>query len=226
MWRTRLALLFIAIWLTGCATTRLIDSDVRSVSTFKSAPVAGYKFERTLLQLAPDQIQNQQALEAMAEAALAKVGVKRDEAHPGYSVLVTAKVRREWRVGNADPLGLGNIQIGVGIGVGAMRSRGGWGGNIGIGGMGFPRRDVLFYNREVSLTMRDLSTHQVVYETSALNEGLWADDNNILPILFEAAVSGFPTPPNGPRRVNIELPPNQPKPQPAPEPTPPAPKKI
>lgn len=206
MWRTRLALFFIALALTACSTTRLIDSDVRSVSSFKSAPIAGYKFERTLLQQAPDQVSNQQALEAMAEAALAKVGLKRDETKPGYSIQVSARVRREWRLGQADPLGLGNVHIGGGVGVGfsTVRWRGGWGGSIGLG---YPRRDVLFYTRDVSLIMRDLSTNQVVYETSAVNDGLWADDNNILPILFEAAVSGFPTPPDGPRRVNIELPP-------------------
>ena len=204
MWWTRLALFFIAILLTGCSTTRLIDSDVRSVSSFKSAPIAGYKFERTPLQQAPDQVANQQALEAMAEAALAKVGLKRDEARPAYSVQISARVRREWRLSSTDPLSMGNIQIGVGFN--NVRMRGGWGGGFGIG-MGYPRRDVLFYNREVSLMMRDLSTNQVVYETSAVNDGVWADDNNILPILFEAAVSGFPTPPSGPRRVNIELPP-------------------
>ena len=66
---------------------------------------------------------------------------------------------------------------------------------------------VRLYIREVSLMMRDLSTNQVVYETSASNESLCADDNNILPILFEAAVSGLPTPPIGLRRVNIKLPP-------------------
>ena len=204
MWWTRIALFFIAIWLAGCSTTRLIDSDVRSVSSFKSAPIAGYKFERTPLQQAPDQVANQQALEAMAEAALDKVGLKRDEARPAYSVQISARVRREWRLSSTDPLSMGNIQIGVGFN--NVRMRGGWGGGFGIG-MGYPRRDVLFYNREVSLMMRDLSTNQVVYETSAVNDGVWADDNNILPILFEAAVSGFPTPPSGPRRVNIELPP-------------------
>ena len=207
MWWTRIALLFIAICLTGCSTTRLIDSDVRSLSGFKSSPISGYKFERTLLQQAPDQIANQQAIEAMAEAALAKVGVRRDDPRPGYSVQVSARVRQDWRVSAADPVGLGGLQIGLGIGVGAIRTRGNWGGNIGIGGFGFPMHQVRLYIREVSLMMRDLSTNQVVYETSASNESLWADDNNILPILFEAAVSGFPTPPIGLRRVNIELPP-------------------
>jgi hypothetical protein len=222
MWCTRIALLLIAVFLTACSTTRLVDSDVRSVSSFKAVPVAGYKFERTPLQQAPDQASNQQALESMAEAALAKVGVKRDEARPGYSVQVTARVRREWRLGNADPfnpLTLGAVQIGVGFA--NVRMRGGFSGGFG---MSFPRRDVLFYNREVSLLMRDLSTNQVVYETSAINDGVWADDNNILPILFEAAVSGFPTPPVGVRRVNIDLPPAPPTP-PTPS-TPPVSKKI
>lgn len=210
MWQARIALIFIAIWLTGCSTTRLIDSDVKSMSSFKSVPVSGYKFERTPLQQAPDQVTNQAALESMAQAALAKVGVNRDDVRPGYSVQISARVRREWRLASAEAYPLGNIQLGVGISNVRMHGAwgGGWGGSIG---MGFPRRDVLFYVREVTVMMRDLSTQQVVYETSASNDSLWADDNNILPILFEAAVSGFPTPPNGVRRVNIELPPSSKK---------------
>ena len=86
MWRTRSALVLIAIWLTSCATTRLIDSDVRSVSTFKSAPVAGYKFERTPLQLAPDQASNQQALEAMAEQMRGLVEGRSSEQSPDRKV--------------------------------------------------------------------------------------------------------------------------------------------
>jgi hypothetical protein len=164
-------------------------------------PVAGYKFERTLLQQSAEQAPNQQAVEAMAEAALNKVGLRRDDAKAGYSMLVTARVRQDWRAPNAWPYGLGRIHIGIGTSVGRVR------GGFGSIGMGFPVNESPSYVREVSLLMRDLSTSQVVFESSAINDGLWSDDNNILPILFEAAVSGFPTPPAGVRRVNITLPP-------------------
>jgi hypothetical protein len=50
-----------------------------------------------------------------------------------------------------------------------------------------------------------LRTQQVVYETSALFEDVWTDDPAVFGVLFDAALSGFPQPPQGPRQVRLPL---------------------
>jgi len=44
-----------------------------------------------------------------------------------------------------------------------------------------------------------------VYETHASNDGPWLDNRTVLPAMFEAAMQGFPNPPPGPRRVDIQV---------------------
>jgi hypothetical protein len=45
----------------------------------------------------------------------------------------------------------------------------------------------------------------VVYETRARNDGPYNVSAAILPVMFQAALQGFPNPPQGERRVNIDL---------------------
>ena len=70
-----LPLLCAALWLTGCASTRLVDSDVQSFSQLAGAPArATYSFERLPSQQA--QGAQQSAVEEQARVALAKVGLR------------------------------------------------------------------------------------------------------------------------------------------------------
>jgi hypothetical protein len=62
-----------------------------------------------------------------------------------------------------------------------------------------------WFQREVSLLMRDLRSAQVVYETHAAQEGSWSDNRRILPAMFDAALSDFPAAPAGVRKITIEL---------------------
>lgn len=191
-----------ALLLSGCAAMNQLGSDVQTQSSLKSLPVAGYRFERLPSQQAPELAQNQSALEAMAQKALALVGLKRDDAKPGYSVLVGARVQRDQRVSMWDDPFYGNR---FNVGFTNVRGRSGIRGGVYFGGGGFyPRYDPTLH-REVSVVMRDLSTGQVVYESQAFNDSLWADSNAVFPLMFEAAVSGFPTPPSGRRMVNINV---------------------
>jgi hypothetical protein len=200
--------------LSGCAAMNQLGSDVQTQSSLKSLPVAGYRFERLPSQQTPELVQNQSTLEAMAQKALALVGFKRDDAKPGYSVLVSARVQRDLRVSMWDDPFYGNR---FNMGFSNVRGRAGMRGGVYFGGGGFyPRYDPTLH-REVSVVMRDLSTGQVVYETQAFNDSLWADSNAVFPLMFEAAVSGFPTPPSGRRMVNINVTPPAP-PLPAPPP--------
>lgn len=187
------AVLACASALAGCASGWLLESDVNSFSSVPAlAPNPTYRFDRLPSQLAMPMQQEQ--LEALADPALFKAGLKRDDAAPRYTVQVGARVQRivsPW----ADPWG-------------------GWGGGgigfyFGSGPFGFsspfPRFDNPYYEREVSVVLRELPSNKVVYETRAKSDGPWTDNTTVLPILFEAALQGFPNPPPGPRRVNVRV---------------------
>lgn len=189
--------------LTGCASMRLIDSDVVSVSAVPpgmSLQGAKYRFERL-----PSQVNNPEAglAEQQAQAALTAVGLVRDDPAASLSVLVgfsgTQYLADPW----GRPLGPGWTPYGS-VSVGSAFGRG-WGSHIGLGvGMRLP--PPTHYRREVSLILRDLKSGQVVYETRASHAGPWNDSEPIFATLFQAALANFPNPPVGPRRVNIELP--------------------
>lgn len=185
--------------LSGCASMRLVDSDVTSVVAVPpgmSLLGAKYRFERL-----PSQVHNPEAglAEQQAQAAMTAVGLVRDDAAASLSVMVGFSGTQY----PADPWGrpiapgwspYGNLAIGAG-----------WGSHIGLGvGMRFP--PPTHYRREVSLIMRDLQSGQVVYETRASHSGPWSDSAPIFGTLFQAAMANFPNPPPGLRRVNIELP--------------------
>lgn len=197
-----LAALALAL-LTGCASMRLIDSDVVSVAAVPpgmSLQGAKYRFERL-----PSQVNNPEAglAEQQAQAAMTAVGLVRDDAGASLSVIVgfsgTQYLADAW----GRPIGPGwtphgSIAIGSGFG-------GGLGSHIGLGvGMRFPPPTQ--YRREVSLILRDLRSGQVVYETRASHAGPWSDSVPLFATLFQAALANFPNPPTGMRRVNIEIP--------------------
>jgi len=143
----------------------------------------------------------QSALEAMADPALFKAGLRRDDTAPRFAVQVTA---REQQVLSpfADPWDYGGWgRWGGGFGF----THRGIGAGVGVGGAMYPRLEQLWFHREVSVVVRDLANQQVVYETHAQNDGPWGDTRTVLPAMFEAAMQGFPNPPAGPRRVDIRI---------------------
>ena len=84
------------------------------------------------------------------------------------------------------------------------------GGGTGGGFVGFSMPLMVYespiYLREVSLVVRDARSHAVLYETWAAHDGIWADARAVVPAMLAAALQGFPVPPAGTRRVNIEIP--------------------
>lgn len=183
---------------TGCASMRLIDSDVVSVSAVPpgmNLQGAKYRFERL-----PSQVHNPEAglAEQQAQAAMAAVGLVRDDAQAQLSVLVgfsgSSYLADPW----GRPLPPGHASLAIGSG---------WGGGSHIGlGMSMRFPPPTHYRRDVSLILRDLKSGQVVYETRATHSGPWSDSVPIFATLFQAAMANFPNPPAGQRRVNIELP--------------------
>lgn len=189
----RLALLTVVFLATGCTSVRLIDSQVNSFAPQVIAAGSSYQFERLPSQLA-DPV-NQARLEKLAEQALGKVGLKRQNGSL-LRVQVTAVQRQENTVN----------QSGVGIGWGL-----GW--VVGHGELSVGSRGTLLpwletqtsYWRQVSLIIRN-AAGAVVFESHASHDGIWADSDAVLAAMLDAALQGFPTPPAGVRRVNIEIP--------------------
>jgi hypothetical protein len=203
MKRAFLALFLIAV-LSGCATRWVVDSDVKSFSSLGGTvpPGASYRFERLPSQQADSE--QQASLETMAAAALAKVGLRRDDERPSYSAQISARVTAglsPW----ADPWFFDG-PWGYGYPGHARGWYGaGWYGGGWYGGAAFTPPANPWYEREVSIVLRETGSNRVVYETRARNDGPYNRSATILPVMFDAALQGFPNPPPGERRVNIEL---------------------
>ena len=185
-----------AFVLAGCASTYILDNHVQSFSQLQGIrqPLS-YRFERSLSQQADPA---QQALEALADPALHRAGLRRDDAAPRFSVQVSARAERTlspWADPYWGPWGWGG---GWGLGYGGRHF------GLGLGGP-WPRADSYWFHREVSVVVRELPSNRVVYETHAVNDGPWLDNRAVLPAMFEAALQGFPNPPLGPRRVDIQV---------------------
>lgn len=183
-----------ALLLAGCATGYLLDNQVQSFSSLPALPAAPtYRFERLPSQQNPQQAQ----LEALADGPLFRAGLRRDDSNPRYAVQVSARVQRVLSP-YADPWDWGGW--GWGWGIGAHHR----GIGIGIGGP-FGRMDQPWFQREVSVIVREIAGNRVVFESRANNDGPGIDNNSVLPAMFDAALNGFPNPPPGPRRVDIHL---------------------
>lgn len=185
----------LAGWLlTGCAAGYLLDNNVQSFSQLTALPAQPtYRFDRLPSQQHPSHVQ----LEAMADAALQRAGLRRDDANPRYSVQVGAQLQRvlspwanPWDYGYGwGAFGVGHHHRGIGLGF----------------GFPFGRMESPWYQREVSVIIRELPANRAVYETHASNAGPWMDNTLVFPAMFQAALQGFPTPPAGPRRVDIQI---------------------
>lgn len=187
------------VLLAGCSTVRLVDSDVTAFSSWKSTPPGPgtpYRFERLPSQQAMGPAQD--ALEQVARTSLAKVGMEFNPAAARYSVQVTAQTLVVERFPYSAYDGFGYGGPGVFLGGGSR------GASVGLS---FPMRfPELWYKRDVTILMRDLGSQQVVFESRALHDGVWSDTAAVLPAMLDSALLGFPQPPAGVRRVNIEIP--------------------
>ena len=201
MWIARAALVLIAILLNACASgPRVVDALVRTHAAQPPGAAvlqgAHYRFERAPAragQPAPERLQ------ALAQAALARVGAVRDDAGARVSVQVDGTINAYWRDPWHEP---SNPRVTLGLGVGhAWR-----GGGIGLG-WGWPMGgdSVPAYASEVSLLMRDLQSGQIVYDTRARHDGPWHDTDAVLAALFVAALEGYPQPAASERRVAVPL---------------------
>jgi hypothetical protein len=179
----------LAGWLLGgCASNYALDNEVQAFSSLSALPAqATYRLERLPSQREPGQAQ----LESMADAALRQAGLSRDDANPRYVVQVGGDIHRilspwsdRWAYGSWG---------------GPLRHHFGYGAELS--GPGEP----YWYRREASVMVRELPSHRVVFETHAVNDTPWVNDQAVFSAMFQAALQGFPNPPPGPRRVAVQV---------------------
>lgn len=195
------ATLGLSLLLGGCASVYLVDNQVQSFAGWggASAPTAPqtYRFERLPSQREGQAAASQDELETLTRAALARVGwtlVEPAGAGAPWTVQVTAGALKLPRAPWEDPWD------GFGAGWGLYGGSGGWGSTL------FMRMDIPYYERQVSLVVRQAATGQVVYETSARHDGRWNNSPELWSAMLDAALRDFPNPPSGARQVNIEVP--------------------
>lgn len=199
--------------LGGCASVFLVDNQVQSFARW-TEPVAPadppitvpqppqtYRFERLPSQRQSPGAEEQDQVEALARDALAQrgwtpaaVGVD-----PPWVVEVSAASLRLPRAPWETPWdkhwsGFGPSPYLVHPNGHVMWSP------------VFLNLETPYYQREVSLVIRQASSGRVVYETRAAHDGRWNSTPALWRAMLDAALQGFPNPPNGPRQVNIEIP--------------------
>ncbi len=209
-----LSLLASALLLGGCAGAIRLENEVRSYADWSagaagetSRPVTGdrYRFERRPSQLQAPSLQ-QEALETLTRQALERVGLRAapeplpaGAAPPRWTVELGARSVRLPYAPWDEPA---RPRFGVNIGIGHVFPHG----SVGFGMPLFPNLTTPYYQREISLVLRDARNARVVYETQASHDGPWADNPTLWAALLDAALQGFPQAPAGPRRVVIEVP--------------------
>lgn len=204
-----LALVGVAMALTGCAATNVV-SQVSSYGPWPEANKPGaYAFERLPSQAV--QAADQARLEAAAEPALLKRGFHRVEQadKADYTVQIDAGVRTEPRVRYEPLLVPYGMHPGYAVPGHPYFWRPGVGGWWGTGGSGLSLSLALeppWVTLEVRLLIRDRRDGRVLYETQAAHDRVGAIDESVLPFVFEAALDGFPHPPRGRRVVTVPLP--------------------
>ncbi len=175
--------------LGGCATTRIIDSEVRSFvgSTVPNTP-ASYRFERLPSQDLQAKAQDQ--LETMAQPLLERVGLRKADTAPQYALQMTATLEA-----------IQNPSYGPAW----RRQR--WMDRDGL--IRFPSMGLMleppWHRYSVSLVLRDIATSQTVFESTAQHVGPWSDYQQLLPAVIRAALSDYPRAQPQPHTVFIEI---------------------
>lgn len=208
--------------LSGCASVFLVDNQVQSFARWgerTGAPAAAgaaipqapqiYRFERLPSQRQGQTSAGQDELENLAAQALAQVGWTRAQPNAAapWTVQVNAGTLRLPRAPWEDPYDGWYGWRGFGPAF-ALPGR-----DYIVTGTGhiiwmpmYPRFETPYYKREVSLVVRHAASGQVVYETRAAHDGRWNSTDKLWSAMLEAALRGFPSPPEGVRQVDIEVP--------------------
>lgn len=187
LWFRRALLVLAVAALTGCSLPRMIDSDVQSfVGNAPALNGVSYRFERLLSQANK---MDQDQVEALAQEALDRIGLQRNDDAPRYLVQVNVAVDTMQNPHYRPP----RPRLVVGAN-GAIYEEWPW--TLSV--------EAPWYRHRAHLLLRDSGTGQLAYETAAVFDGPWRDTLNLLPPMLEAALKDYPLP--GKRRVVVELP--------------------
>lgn len=198
-WISPLLAALVAATLAGCGAPRLVEGQVQSFSTLTAAPApATYRIERLPSQQTPAF----DPIAALADQALARVGLQRDDAAPGLLVQIATESGTTPRYDLHGPYGFYSPGPWGYGGYGPWSGGAGWG-MRGLWSMGPPTP---LYRRVVNVVMRNARTQAIVYETAAVHEDVWVQDPAVYGVLLDAALNGFPVPPAGARVVRLPLP--------------------
>jgi hypothetical protein len=198
-------ILMAAVLATGCATPKSITTDASSFGSWPADREPGtFAFERLPSQEA--QAPAQEKLEAAASAALRRAGFKSAASPAEADVLVVVGTRLT-TIAATDPFYYPwgpRFHYGGFYGRKRYRYRGFHGAFWGYPGY-YPYAAAQIL--EVSLTMRDRKTQQIVHEAGARYDRPWGDPR-LVEALFDAALKGFPAPAKR-RAVTVPLPAGQ-----------------
>lgn len=174
-----------AALLGACASTPPEASVQVFTAPPRIAPGTTYRHERLPSQAAQPY---QASLEAAADAAMSRAGLRRDDAGARLALQLTTRqtqVNSGW--------GWGGPAVGIGLGGGSGGGFGGVGLSFPIGGGGAARAAQL-----VDVQLRDLGTGQVVFQSQA------SGGSDASPAaLAQAALADFPNAPSGARQVAL-----------------------
>ena len=189
----RLVLLCLTLGLGACASTRVIDSEVRSFAgNVAPATPATYRFDRLPSQQSPDTRAQavQERLETLAGVALADVGLTQSDSNPQYLAQISATVEQMARTPVVPSWGLGGF----------------WGLHHPPVGFGMNWAMEPPWSRYVmQIVLREASSKQVVFESAAQHIGPWSDSANILPAVLRAALRDYPNPAPQGTTVRVEV---------------------
>ena len=179
--------------LSGCATSRNIDSEVRSFGgPMPIAAGASYRFERL-----PSMAQSptQDALETATAKVLASKGLVRNDASARYTVQVRLDVDRV--APDRYPFGMDSrfsdrIVLAPD---GSLWQR-----------VRRPLTDPIAYRHAAHIVVRDIAAGSAVFETQAVQEGPWSDTPNLLEPIVEAALRDYPQTSPAPKNITVVLP--------------------
>ncbi|MBT0570939.1 DUF4136 domain-containing protein [Curvibacter sp. CHRR-16] len=179
--------------LTGCATSRMIDSDVSSFSSMGDSLVA-----RTDASFAIEHLPSQnQGLDASTQAQLDTITTQALEAvglHSAGDKAADYLAQLQVRVDTiANPHYRPRYRDWVRDSNGQLVYT-------------FPtlQLEPSWYRHQVQLLLRDTHSNRVVYEARATFDGPWRDTLNLLPPMLQAALRDYPHTLQG--KVVVELP--------------------
>lgn len=186
----RLLVLSAAALLAACASTPPEATVQVFTGPTQVAPGTTYRYDRLPSQAGqPAQAQ----LEAAADAALARAGLRRDDAAGQLAVQLTATQDRV--AGPGYGYG-GGPQVGIGIGSGGWGSGVGIGFGIPIGGGGGGGQA----SQRIDVQMREMASGRVAYQSQATAGGSASQA-----ALVDAALRDFPNAPAGARQVPLPV---------------------